>query len=90
MANGQLSQEELLSPQPHPAYGKTIVCDTMECFADQDEHINRISSIGFEPYAVTTEPDTRPEVQAQARLKNMVPFRHKMWFKRVRIPKEEV
>lgn len=85
---GQLSQEQLLSRQPNPFTKGNVVWDTAECHADEEISLERLTSVGFEPYAITPAPETRPEVIRQAQLKNSMAMRLKIWLKRPRCPED--
>jgi len=80
----QTENNTLLQRHPNPFTKSIVVWDTSEVYSDQEDNLNALSSIGFEPYFVSNEMDTRPEVQAKAKISGMVAFRQKIWMKRPR------
>lgn len=79
---GQMTNEELLKPLPNPFTGKFHTFDQAQVYADDEEGTNLLLQIGFEPYAVTSEPETRKEVLVK--LTGNVVIRNKVWYRRCR------
>lgn len=77
--------KEMMKMFPNPVTGKYHDIDMADAYHDEEIAINQLLSMGFEPYAVTMEPDTRP----QASLKGKFMVRYRQWFRRVRLSKDQ-
>lgn len=77
-----------LSHTINPITGSHIVWDTTECMIYEENSLNGMLSIGFEPYAVTLCPDTRTEQRSKINLPgsppNVMMMSNKIWLKRPR------
>ena len=85
MTERQLTEEEkaFLKPFKDPRYGKFVTYDQAYAYTDEQDQTNTLLNIGFEPYAITPEPDMRPETKLKMAAGGMG-LRYKQWFKRCR------
>lgn len=77
--------KEMMKMYPNPVPGKYHEIDMADCYHDEEVAVNQLLSMGFEPYAVTMEPDTRPQVA----LKGKFAVRYRQWFRRIRLAKDQ-
>lgn len=82
-------QPNLLQRFPRPGPTEFVVWDDCTCWNDDEKGMNTFLHVGFEPYAVTIEPDLREEFQAKMKLGQAPVFRYKRWLRRPRNPNDK-
>lgn len=81
---------DLLKLSINPFTKTFIVWDVCNAYITDENQVNAFLQMGFEPYAVTLVPETRPDVIAKARLAGGMAMNQIQWFKRPReLPQSE-
>lgn len=75
---------EIYKLSPNPFAKATVIWDTSYAYTHDEEQINGLLQIGFEPYSVTMEIDPRKDAQAKAKLSGQTAVAFRQWFRRPR------